>query len=755
MNPPNTRRRFLDRSRHSGLLVESLEPRHLMAALNVGGITSGAISTNTEIDSYSFSGGAGEVIDLVVTSTPSSGNYLSFAQLFAPSGNRHTFFFSSDGTQRITLPFETGTYKLTISDAGQDGTGSYSIGTEGISPISPNPASLDFGGIVSGTISNPIEKDQLTFNAPALGIVDLVVTGQSQSSGFKPFMELFAPSGNRVAFWFSTDGTQRITLPEEEGTYTLMVQAAGLDATGSYSIGLEGINPISDDPLPLVMGGITTGTTFKAIEKDQFVFNADGPAVVDLVVTGTAKQGDFRPFMELFAPSGDRVAFWFANDGTQRLTLPDEQGKYMLMVQDTGLDAIGNYSIGFEGIQPFSPLPIPIIKGGITKGFTRTIEKDQLSFTATASSTIDLVLSSTATQGSYTAFAELFAPSGNRVTFWNATEGNQRITLPNESGTYVIMIQDLGEDGAGFYSLGFEGISPASPNPRSLLRNGVTTGQISTALEKDQLQFRALAGETIKLNVTSTAIDTGFVGFVELFSPAGDRVAFWRSNDGQVTLPLTGFGSGNYLLQVVALNLINRGDYSISFIGNPLPAAVAAPISLHTASSGTASVNLDWTDKSNNEVGFQIAVSYDGGESYVTVGTTTINDHTFTVTGLIPGQSYKMKVRAFTDSGVSPYSNVIDVTTKLNKPANLRASNVTATSLHLQWDDKSNNEARFDIFRRVGISGTFVKIGSATANTTSFVVSGLTKKTLYQFQVRAINSRSSSAFSNTLSVTTG
>lgn len=752
----SSHRKYFRRSSSAGrrLRVESLEPRNLLAALNVGDITWGSIDSNDEVDSYTFSGGAGNVIDLVLTSTPTNGPFETYAELYAPSNNLHTYFYFSNGAQRITLPFEDGEYTLKISDAGQDATGGYSIGMEQISPISPNPTSLLFGDITAGAINNPIEKDQFTFDAEALATIDLALTSQPTSGGFEPMAELFAPSGNRVTYWYLSNGPQRITLPEETGTYMLQIADAGLAATGKYTIGYEGIHQISPNPVSLVMGGITAGTTWRAIEKDQFVFNADGPTTIDLVVSSAAKSGDFEALAELFAPSGNRVTYWYTSNGSQRITLPDEQGQYMLMISDSGLDATGNYSIGFEGLNPFSPAPVAVVKGGITKGFTRTIEKDQLQFYSPGSAIIDLVVSSTPTQGDYEALVELFAPSGNRVTYFYTSNGNQRIQLPDETGNYILMISDAGLDGAGFYQLGFEGINPISPSPRTLVRNATTTGQISSALEKDQFVFRAVNNETIKLQLSEVAIDANFDALAELFSPSGERVTYFYTSNGQQTIDLTGHGTGNYLLQIRSDNLTSRGDYAVGFIGNPLPAVIAAPNSLHAVTTYSTKVDLAWNGPSTNEVGFQIAVSFDGGESFVTVGTTTINDHDFTVTGLIPGQSYKMKVRAFNDNDVSLYSNVIDVTTRLSTPTNLRRGTLTATSVQLLWDDKSNNEGRFEIFRRIGNTGDFVKVATVGANLQSYVVTGLTKNTLYQFRVRAANYKTTSFFSNTLSVTT-
>ncbi|MFX8805328.1 fibronectin type III domain-containing protein, partial [Acinetobacter baumannii] len=76
------------------------------------------------------------------------------------------------------------------------------------------------------------------------------------------------------------------------------------------------------------------------------------------------------------------------------------------------------------------------------------------------------------------------------------------------------------------------------------------------------------------------------------------------------------------------------------------------------------------------------------------------------------------------------------------------AGNGTAT---ISWS-AANGATSYDVYETPA-SGSTVKIGSATAPTTSLTVAGLTNGTVYAFNVVAVNSAGSSAPSATVTVT--
>ena len=88
-------------------------------------------------------------------------------------------------------------------------------------------------------------------------------------------------------------------------------------------------------------------------------------------------------------------------------------------------------------------------------------------------------------------------------------------------------------------------------------------------------------------------------------------------------------------------------------------------------------------------------------------------------------------------------------------PENLAAAVVSPTEVKLTWLDKSNNEGAFVIYRKVGGTGTFVKIGDTVPNAVSYSDKTASAKTSYDYVIRSWNQAGgASKASNMASVTT-
>lgn len=94
-------------------------------------------------------------------------------------------------------------------------------------------------------------------------------------------------------------------------------------------------------------------------------------------------------------------------------------------------------------------------------------------------------------------------------------------------------------------------------------------------------------------------------------------------------------------------------------------------------------------------------------------------------------------------------------------PTQLSYSTLTATSLQLSWRDNASNESGFIVERCTGTmlscaleSATWTVLATLAANTTVYADTGLAPATTYNWRVKAYNAAGSSAYSNTLALTT-
>jgi hypothetical protein len=202
------------------------------------------------------------------------------------------------------------------------------------------------------------------------------------------------------------------------------------------------------------------------------------------------------------------------------------------------------------------------------------------------------------------------------------------------------------------------------------------------------------------------------------------------------------------------------GSTTISGV-RPQAAVPSAPTGFKAIKSSSSSINLLWQDNSTNEKGFRIYISGpDCLGIYQLPGETAPNVQSYSVSSLQPGTRYCFYVTAFNDAGESVQSNTAsDVTDPppLNPPAapsNLLATACSYSGLQLTWQDNSNNEEGFIIYRKITADSTYNEIKRVNAGTMVYWDSGLTAETSFTYYIIAYNSKGNSAASDTSTAVT-
>ena len=220
------------------------------------------------------------------------------------------------------------------------------------------------------------------------------------------------------------------------------------------------------------------------------------------------------------------------------------------------------------------------------------------------------------------------------------------------------------------------------------------------------------------------------------------------------------YGSGSYTLSSDAGTIVSGGSFGSSEAtpfciedGGTVPdtEAPTAPTSLAASNISQTTLDLNWTASTDN-VG---VTGYDVFQGATNLGTVT--GTSVSITGLTAGTSYTFSVKAKDAAGnVSGASNTVNATTASagdtqapTIPVNLTSSNVTETTVDLNWDASTDN---------VGVTGYDVfqgatNLGSVTG--TAATITGLTTGTSYTFSVKAHDAAgNTSGASNTVNVTT-
>lgn len=207
-------------------------------------------------------------------------------------------------------------------------------------------------------------------------------------------------------------------------------------------------------------------------------------------------------------------------------------------------------------------------------------------------------------------------------------------------------------------------------------------------------------------------------------------------------------GNGAYTL--VTMNYDGcpspASDPKYIVFNNQAPVNITAPATFTGAVQSGNSVNLSWSNSSNNETGFEIwrrkkltATTYSKWEMRTLAAA---NATAYTDPALDPSATYQYKIRAVSNNGRSDYtpaaSNAFLVVTTNpdnvppSAPQNLVATTVGINMIKLTWDASTDNS---------GIKQYRIYYGSqsiATNSTqTSYTLSNLTLNTVYDFSVKA------------------
>ena len=166
--------------------------------------------------------------------------------------------------------------------------------------------------------------------------------------------------------------------------------------------------------------------------------------------------------------------------------------------------------------------------------------------------------------------------------------------------------------------------------------------------------------------------------------------------------------STQYFYRVRATNAGGDSDFSNAddAITPAMPTIPAGPTNLVASAASSSTINLTWSDASNNESGFVIERSLNGTSGWTQVGMTAANTENFSDATASPSTKYFYRVRAVNDAGQSANSNVDDATTPA---APVSQAILPAGSVWKYLDNGSNQGSAW---RLLGFSDSAWKSGA-------------------------------------------
>lgn len=253
------------------------------------------------------------------------------------------------------------------------------------------------------------------------------------------------------------------------------------------------------------------------------------------------------------------------------------------------------------------------------------------------------------------------------------------------------------------------------------------------------------------------------------------EVRVWVSeDDGTASLPvglaamlnpdnyrytITGLKSGTkYKISVQSIGLSNGDSYKtlpivVATFG---PAKPPTDLVSNTGVSigGNPYIGLIWKDNSDNEDAFGIEVSTDQN-NWVLADKVAANVNYFVHMPVNEGVIYYYRAFTYNGFGESGRSAIaaaiVDYTAIPNAPYDLKGK-VDEGKVMLTWKDDSSREEMFEV-ERSDDGATFAKVGTAPRNKGMFMDSTVVAGKSYHYQVRAINPKGNSGYTNKVTLT--
>ena len=413
--------------------------------------------------------------------------------------------------------------------------------------------------VASGTFVAPIYSETWTFNGAA---GDRVLIAAVTTSGAANTLIRLRDPGNVEVIATANDRVDYQLL--STGTYTLIVEDAGLNDGGTYNLSLLNVtagplaNGADPDGGPVTSAQVWTGTTDAVCDFDGFTFS--GTAGDRILCTALATTGSpYNTTIWLYPPGGGAPET--TTGGGDRLdhTL-GTSGLYTVVIEDAGNDHAGSYAVTFLNVTvgPFTYFDEDVdgayLIGGesISGTIAPAPDFDGFRFTGAAGDTVEV--SAVTTSGPINTTISIYPPSGPPVV----QTANDNVTyVLTASGSYTVVIEDSGLDQTGTYSFTYNG--PGDPagipekEPFDRANLVVLSPYPSPFARSAALSFSLPHDLSVRVQV----FDAGGALVRTLADgarPAGRHRVEWDGRDDRGRLT----ASGIYYLQAVAGGEISR-----------------------------------------------------------------------------------------------------------------------------------------------------------------------------------------------------
>ncbi|MDO4587314.1 MAG: fibronectin type III domain-containing protein [Planctomycetia bacterium] len=199
-----------------------------------------------------------------------------------------------------------------------------------------------------------------------------------------------------------------------------------------------------------------------------------------------------------------------------------------------------------------------------------------------------------------------------------------------------------------------------------------------------------------------------------------------------------------YSFRVRAFNLTSVSDWEFGTFRAVADIATPSNITFSNFDAIKRSVTMSWDDNSDNETGFRIEYSVDGGQTWKLSETMAANSTSRTCWGLNLSANYIFRIKAFNENGSTVWvQKALDLISDIEAPSDIVFSNFNMLDgkVTMAWTDNSDDETGFRVEYSTDNGQNWKLAKNMPANSTSRICSGINFAYSYQFRVRAYNNQ--------------
>jgi YD repeat-containing protein len=542
--------------------------------INCGQTLSGSISAADQINFYTFTAAANDVV--TIRTRKISGSFTPVFDLYDASGGLLlSGAASTNWTQTLTA---AGTYKILMRDSGNVNTGEYLLYLEKTKGPCNVVLNLPCDQVVSGSIGTSTDPAPWRIYTFTVGANEAVTIRSRNTSGgsLSPYIELYNPSGA-----FLQNGGYINRALSDAGTYTILMRDYYNANAGNFNLSWRKVSTPPCNSTPINCGQTLSGSITAVDQINFYTFTA---AANDVVTIRTRKiSGSFTPVFDLYDASGGLVLSGAASTNwTQTLTAA---GTYKILMRDSGNVNTGEYLLYLEKTKGPCNVATNLLCGQPVTG-TIGVGTDPPpwrihTFTVQANETIKLWLRTTSA-GQFAALMEVYDPSGGLFSS-NNNQINAKVTV---GGVYTVLVKDYYSLYAGTYTLALQSVSAPCNSSVSINCGQTLAGSITAVDQVNFYTFTASANDVVTIRYRRTLGNLS--QYMELYSPSGTLL---EGATDKIDKNLT--ESGTYKILVSDYQKVKSGEYVLYWTKLNAPCNVTSQVACGQTVNGSIGTRLE------------------------------------------------------------------------------------------------------------------------------------------------------------------